>query len=179
MKRVLGLVALAAIILAIAAGGLFYVRHGNAPKDFADADDQALVARGRVVYAGQCASCHGDKLQGQPAWQHLNEAGRLPAPPHDETGHSWMHSDADLFRLVRDSVAGIAPPGYVSDMPAFSGRLDDRDISAVIAFIKSSWPTGVRVYQAMQNPDGAGMPANMSGSDWRLPADCGTEPARQ
>jgi mono/diheme cytochrome c family protein len=31
-----------------------------------DPNDLALTARGKVVYAEQCASCHGASLEGQP-----------------------------------------------------------------------------------------------------------------
>jgi mono/diheme cytochrome c family protein len=178
VRRIAWLAALTGALALVGAAGLAFHRYSQAG-DFADAEDQTLVARGRLVYAERCASCHGDKLQGQPHWQRLNDQGRLPAPPQDQTGHSWMHSDAELFQLVRKSVADVAPPGYQSDMPAFGDTLPDPDIAAVIAFIKSSWPMGVRVYQALQNPDGAGMPANAVGGDWRLPPDCGAEPARQ
>jgi mono/diheme cytochrome c family protein len=177
--------ALIGVIAAASVGGSaawFYAQSAAPP--FADADRPDLVARGAEIYQARCASCHGVHLEGQPNWQHLNASGRLPAPPHDQTGHSWMHSDAQLFHLVKHSVADVAPPGYVSDMPAYDGVIPDRDIIAVIAYIKHSWPTGVRVYQALQNPDNAGMPATGGkeagdNEDWRLPADCGAEPARQ
>src|ERR1700733_15904191 len=39
--------------------------------------------RGATVYAANCAGCHGQRLEGQPDWHHLNAAGRLPAPPLD------------------------------------------------------------------------------------------------
>ena len=35
-----------------------------------------------------CASCHGDNLQGQPNWQQANADGSYPAPPHDASGHT-------------------------------------------------------------------------------------------
>ena len=122
--------------------------------------------------------CHGARLQGQPNWQVVGADGRVLAPPQDETGHSWMHSDEQLFRFVKYSMADVAAPGYVSPMPSFDGRLSDGEIAAVLAFIKNRWPTGVRVYQAMLNPGLAGLPAAAAGADWHLPADCGFEPTR-
>jgi hypothetical protein len=101
------------------------------------------------------------------------------APPQDETGHSWMHTDEQLFRFVKFSMIDVAAPGYVSPMPSFGGQLSDAQIEAVLAFIKSRWPTGVRVYQAMLNPKLAGLPAAAAGDGWHLPADCGFEPARR
>lgn len=105
-----------------------------------DAGDAERVARGERVYAQHCAACHGTRLEGQPDWKTRNAQGRLPAPPHDETGHTWHHDDQVLFEVTKFGLARHAPPGYQSDMPAFAGTLDDKDIVAVLAFIKSRWP---------------------------------------
>ena len=37
-----------------------------------------------------------------------------------------------------------APPSYQSDMPAFDGALSDEETWAVLAYIKSSWPSDIR-----------------------------------
>jgi mono/diheme cytochrome c family protein len=137
---------------------------------------QSNVARGAMVYAANCADCHGRKLEGQPDWHHLNAAGRLPAPPLDGTGHGWRHSTAELFHMVKFSVLDQAGPDYKTDMPAFDGKLTDGDINAVLAYIHGQWPSGIQAAQAFLNPDHAGMPAHIDG-DWRLPADC-DEPVR-
>lgn len=111
----------------------------------ADAGNPSLVAQGAKIYAAQCASCHGANLQGQPDWRTRMANGRLPAPPHDASGHTWHHPDDVLFAIVKNGVVPPnAPPGYQSDMPAFSGRLKDSEIWAVLAFIKSRWPDDVR-----------------------------------
>jgi hypothetical protein len=67
--------------------------------------------------------------------------------------------------------AGV-PATIPSYMPAFAGRLSDGDILAVLAFIKSRWPIGLRAAQATLNPDLAGMPANLAGTKWTLPPNC-------
>lgn len=74
-------------------------------------------------------------------------SGRLPAPPHDATGHTWHHSDKQLFDLTRNGVANTLP-GYESDMPAFKGVISDDEIWAVLAYIKSTWPPDIRERQA-------------------------------
>jgi len=177
MRLSFGNILLLVIGAAAVAGGGVLVARGNAARaHFPDADDARLVATGAQIYAAHCAQCHGAHLQGQANWQIVGADGRVRAPPQDETGHSWMHSDEQLFRFVKFSMADIAAPGYVSPMPAFDGQLSDADIAAVLAYIKNSWPTGVRVFQAMLNPDLAGLPAAPPGADWRLPADCGMEP---
>lgn len=97
------------------------------------------VALGAKVYAQHCASCHGAKLEGQPNWQRRLPNGRMPAPPHDETGHTWHHPDEMLFDITKHGIGRYAPPGYQSDMPAFGGALSDDEIRAVLAFIESHW----------------------------------------
>jgi len=116
----------------------------EAPSTFEDPraapGDAARVALGARVYAQQCAACHGAKLEGQPEWRRRLPNGRLPAPPHDETGHTWHHPDRVLFAITKNGlVPPYAPPAYESDMPAFAGRLNDDEIWAVLAFIKSRW----------------------------------------
>jgi mono/diheme cytochrome c family protein len=104
---------------------------------------------GAAVYAQQCASCHGAKLEGQPNWQTPLPNGRMPAPPHNAEGHTWHHSDGEFFTLVKKGMAALVP-GYQSDMPPFEGRLSDEEIDAVLRYIKSTWPTREREYQEQQ-----------------------------
>jgi mono/diheme cytochrome c family protein len=94
---------------------------------------------GRSLYKTNCASCHGAQLEGQPDWRSRLPNGRLPPPPHDETGHTWHYSDAQLFRIVKEGLGAIAP-GYETDMPAFADRMSDDEIRAVIDYIKTTWP---------------------------------------
>jgi mono/diheme cytochrome c family protein len=68
----------------------------------------------------------------------------MPAPPHDETGHTWHHPPAVLFDIVREGVQKHAPAGYESDMPAFGATLSDEQIRAVLAYIRSTWPDEVK-----------------------------------
>lgn len=105
------------------------------------------IALGQSVYAENCASCHGKQLEGQPDWQTPLASGRLPAPPHDASGHSWHHSDEMLFNVTRNGLKPYAGENYESDMPAFAGTLKDDEIRAVIEFIKSTWPERERTYQ--------------------------------
>lgn len=106
------------------------------------------LAEGRQLYLENCATCHGEALQGQPDWRDPLVNGRMPAPPHDETGHTWHHSDQQLFRITRDGVAQIVGGGYESDMPGFADVLTDDEIWAVLDYIKSTWPERERGYQA-------------------------------
>jgi len=116
---------------------------GGAGAGGVDAADAALVARGQAVYSGNCASCHGAKLEGQPDWRSRNPDGTLKAPPHDETGHTWHHPDRDMFNYTKNGGQATAPPGFKSAMPGFGKMLTDRDIWAVLSYIHASWPPKV------------------------------------
>jgi mono/diheme cytochrome c family protein len=115
------------------------------------AGDAATIARGETLYAERCASCHGARLEGQPNWQSPLPSGRLPAPPHDASGHTWHHPDGVLFRITREGTAAVVGGGYESDMPGFGGILGDEDIRAILVFIKNTWPERERAYQAQMS----------------------------
>ena len=101
---------------------------------------------GKVLYMEFCASCHGANLEGQPDWRQRLPNSRLPAPPHDATAHTWHHADEQLFRIVKDGLAALAP-GYETDMPAYAGVLDDAQIEAILDYIKGTWPERERDIQ--------------------------------
>ena len=114
----------------------------------ADSPNAAQVAAGKIVYA-DCASCHGANLEGQPNWKSRKPNGRMPAPPHDDTGHTWHHADGVLFGITKIGlVPPYAPAGYQSDMPAFGGKLTDDQIWDVLAYIKSYWSPRMQQAQA-------------------------------
>ncbi|UHL65197.1 cytochrome c [Paralcaligenes sp. KSB-10] len=134
---------IAAVISAVLLGVLVFAYYRfSTSTGYIDPADHTLVLRGQKVYANDCAACHGANLQGQANWRERKPNGRLPAPPHDVSGHTWHHPDAVLLDLIKNGlVPGVtAPQGYESDMPAFKTKLSDQDIVAVIAYIKSFWP---------------------------------------
>ncbi len=115
--------------------------------------DRALVEEGRAVYSAACASCHGAALEGQANWRERLANGRLPAPPHDENGHTWHHADKQLFEITKYGVERFAPAGYESDMPGFENILSDEEILASLAFIKSTWPPAIQRRHDQLNGD--------------------------
>jgi mono/diheme cytochrome c family protein len=139
---------------------------------FADADDNALVAEGDTIYAKGCASCHGRRLEGQAMWQLQDQFAGRRAPAHNSTGHTWQHADEDLFHMTKFGRFAATPASAVSAMPAFVDHLSDHEILAVLAFIKSRWPIGLRASQSMLNPGFAGMPADAGKVKWTLPPNC-------
>jgi len=132
--------------LAAAGAAIWLVQRKYVPA--ISADDARQVALGASVCAARCAQCHGANLEGQPNWQQRQANGRLPAPPHDATGHTWHHPDEILFGITKNGMAPYAQAGYASDMPAFAGTLTDDEIAAALAFIKSRWPAEIRARQA-------------------------------
>lgn len=103
--------------------------------------------RGQLVYATRCASCHGATLQGELGWPEPRANGTMPAPPLGERGNAWRQSDQWLFTTIKQGGQANAAPGQVSTMPAFAGGLPDDDIAAVLAYIKSTWPSQLREAQ--------------------------------
>jgi mono/diheme cytochrome c family protein len=118
---------------------------------------RGMVEQGGALYAESCAACHGAQLEGQPDWRRRTEDGRMPAPPHDDSGHTWHHADRDLFTITKHGV-GAMVPGYESDMPAFAGLLSDDEIKAVLAYIKTSWSERERSFQAEVSAGAEGKP---------------------
>ena len=106
---------------------------------------------GRVLYAENCASCHGANLEGQPDWQIAGEDGILPAPPHNETGHTWHHGDVLLFDYIKlggaKTLAQMGIQDAPSGMPGFEDSLSDSEIRQIIDFIKSTWSDRERLVQ--------------------------------
>lgn len=131
------------LIVLLAFGLYWQFGRGNLQVSI-DHQDVRSVVLGRVLYGEQCASCHGTDLEGQPSWRVRKSDGKLPAPPHDETGHTWHHGDQQLFELTKYGTAAFVGGNYESDMLGYEGVLTDREILAVLAFIKSTWPNEVR-----------------------------------
>ena len=107
--------------------------------------DAQVVQLGQKVYAAHCIACHGARLEGQPNWRDRDASGRLPAPPHDASGHTWHHPDEQLFAITKYGVAKVAGlKDYQSNMPVYEGVLSDAEIVAVLSWIKAQWPAEVR-----------------------------------
>lgn len=127
-------------ILAVTAVVLALAGCGSKPPG-AEPKNAAMVKEGAALYAQHCASCHGAQLEGQPDWRHRKPDGRMPAPPHDQSGHTWHHPDELLFSIVKNGVVPpMVPEDYKSDMQAFGGKLSDQQIWAVLSYIESTWP---------------------------------------
>ena len=120
-------------------------------------DNQAIVEVGRSVYQSYCASCHGKQLEGQANWRRRLDNGMLPAPPHDKSGHTWHHADDLLFEITKYGMAKVVnDPNYLTMMPLFGPVLEDKEIIAVLSYIKSTWPAEERAWQEKVNKPNQG-----------------------
>ncbi len=140
-----GLIILAAVAVS-AAAALLILRTGPTHAGLLRPDDAETVARGKAVYAENCASCHGADLEGEPNWRRPDGDGLLPAPPHDESGHTWHHSEKLLFDLTKYGLAATAGlKDHKTRMPVYDGVLSDEDIVAALSYIKSRWPAELQL----------------------------------
>lgn len=116
----------------------------------AAAEAPTTVDRGAELYVRECAACHGQCGEGEPDWKITRADGSLPAPPHDGSGHTWHHPDAELLRIIAEGGTFYMPE---SKMPGFGDKLSQAEMAAVLAHIKTFWGTEERAYQAERTDD--------------------------
>ena len=134
------LIAGAAAIAAVL--GIFVFSHLLDRGDVLRPAELALATEGKAVYAVSCRTCHGANLQGG-----ANSGANPVPPPLDATGHAWVHSDADLFEMVKYGLADCGADASPT-MPPLGSHLDDESIRAALAYIKSTWPAPIRRVQS-------------------------------
>jgi mono/diheme cytochrome c family protein len=111
--------------------------------------DPNEIAQGQQVYITHCARCHGTNLEGELNWKEQNEDGSFRTPPHDASGHTWHHADSLLIESIELGGARFEGMniGGTSNMPAFGEILTMEEITAVLTYIKSTWPEETRATQ--------------------------------
>ena len=125
-------------------GGFFFNYINEKPKFVLFFDSPSIIAEGKIVYENNCASCHGLYLEGQPNWRRRDESGYMPAPPHDETGHTWHHSDKYLIQMTKYGIENLIGKKYPNNMPSYENLLTDKEIIASLSYIKSKWPKKIQ-----------------------------------
>ena len=112
--------------------------HANVPAAYANAHipdrvwtDPAMIAKGREIYSGKCAACHGDKGDGKGA-----AAANLAPKPGDFTDKKMVAEMAGNYWVWRVSEGGLVEPfkSKGSAMPAWKNDLSMNDRWAVIAY---------------------------------------------
>ncbi|HJU11308.1 MAG TPA: cytochrome c [Candidatus Binataceae bacterium] len=119
----------------------------NEPPPF----DPDLVKDGHALYGQYCASCHGANAEGAPNWQQRDQQGELPAPPHNAEGHTWRHSDAELYQMVSKGLRDPFNKTTRLTMPPFGDVLSHDQIVAVVTYLKTLWTADERQFQAEES----------------------------
>lgn len=114
-------------------------------------DEAPSLDLGRTGYEQHCASCHGANAEGAPNWQERDAHGELPAPPHNAEGHTWRHSDADLYQMVKKGWRDPFNKTQRLTMPAFGEQMSPEQIRAVIAYLKTLWTPEQRQFQLVES----------------------------
>lgn len=76
--------------------------------------------------------------EGQADWQYPDDRGILPAPPHNDSGHTWHHPDDQLLTIIANGR---------NAMPPFQATLTTAQQKAVLAYIKTFWSPELREAQ--------------------------------
>jgi mono/diheme cytochrome c family protein len=103
--------------------------------------EPASVARGAALFEQHCALCHGPQGQGHPDWQTPSDGKFAAAPPLNGTGNDWKRSRAELAATIKNGVRRKTDNEDV--MPAWKGRLNERDVEDVLNWMQSLWPAEV------------------------------------
>jgi mono/diheme cytochrome c family protein len=119
------------------------------------AADSSGAGRGQQLYALHCASCHGLSGEGQPNWKVTGADGKLPAPPHDASGHTWHHPDQLLLQIIADGGEFYSPN---TGMPGFREKLSAEQMGMILEHIKGMWGPDERAYQAEVSAESAPLP---------------------
>lgn len=86
----------------------------------------SLLARGKDVFARNCALCHGENLAGHA------KGAPLDAPPLDKPGFAFF-----FYTMPKDMegfIAGLAGSGR-GNMPPFQGVLSHEDLASAAYYI--------------------------------------------
>ena len=95
--------------------------------------DFAQLTRGGQLFQKNCARCHGIEAQGAANWQQADADGKYP-PPLNGSAHAWHHSARILKETIKKGTRYLG-----GNMPAWEGRLTDRDIEDIIVWFQSKW----------------------------------------
>lgn len=90
--------------------------------------DTELVEEGRILYADNCAQCHGQNLRG-------TDQGPSFLSPIYEPGH---HGDGAFLLAVQNGVR--AHHWQFGDMPPVEGLTPD-DVEAIVAYVRQTQQT--------------------------------------
>jgi mono/diheme cytochrome c family protein len=92
-------------------------------------------ARGQALYNRHCQVCHGEAGTGRVLdWRIRDGDGHLRPPPLDGSANAWRRPTVVLMGVIRDG-----SPAGEGKMPAWNEKFSERDMRAVVTYIKSLW----------------------------------------
>jgi len=118
--------------------GLLSMEHAAADQSVERWYTPEHVSRGAVVYADNCAVCHGQDGEGTKNWRQRTADGKFPPPPINGTAHAWHHPMRVLGAQIK-----FGAPGGRGSMPGFADKLTDEQIVDVIAWFQDKWPDAI------------------------------------
>lgn len=83
------------------------------------AGNAAAIELGRVQFRMSCAGCHGLRATGGRSGPDLTQSALIAG-----------NADGELYRIITDGIPG-------TEMPAFSGRLEDDERWRMVAYVRS------------------------------------------
>ncbi|MEM7671902.1 MAG: cytochrome c [Verrucomicrobiota bacterium] len=120
--------------------------------------EEWLMSRGERIYSQQCAQCHQADGNGQ--------VGAFPPL----AGSPWVTQSEEMASAIL--IAGLAGPievlgnEYNGNMPAFGGVIRDRDIAAVLSYIRRSWGNSADLITPSEFEAYKAGPAGSSSGQW-------------
>ena len=108
-------------------------------------NDAQAIANGKVLFAANCASCHGPEGIGpqSPALQGKRSDGKLQPPALNGTAHTWHH-DPDLLRNIIAKRGNSYGKGYVGWMPEFQASLTQKERDDILKYVHNLWPDKIK-----------------------------------
>ena len=92
------------------------------------------VDAGEIVFANNCAICHGKKAQKTINWKKTLADGSYPPPPLNGSAHAWHHPYSQLFRIISNG-----GKSYDGNMPSFKDKLTLKQRETAIAYFQHFW----------------------------------------
>lgn len=113
-------------------------------RDMLLAADPGLQA-GQEQYNLRCGHCHGYNGEGEIQISAVDTLalGMKVVPPHDRTGHTWMHPEQLLVQFIQQ---GSPNPLYRFQMPAYGEVMTEEEIRQVLAYISLWWTDSQRAH---------------------------------
>ena len=110
------------LILLVIAFPLYRATDGSRRAEALAAQDRALMAQGRDLWATNCAACHGTN----------GEGGTAPALNSQEFLTSV--NDEQIHGIIAGGIPGTAMPAWLND---YGGPLTDQQIAGLVAYLRS------------------------------------------